>query len=57
MIPKRDAVAEPAPPKEFDQELVDMASYIHNYKVDSDLAVSTIESKQHYKRVIQLIHN
>lgn len=40
MIPKSDAVASPAPAKEFDNEIVDMASYIHNYKVDSDLAVS-----------------
>lgn len=25
--------------REFDPEIKDMASYIHNYKVDSDLAV------------------
>lgn len=35
-----DAFASPAPPAEYDQEIVDMASYIHNYKIDSDLAVS-----------------
>lgn len=41
MIPKSDAMAAPASAREFDQEIVDMASYIHQYKVDSDLAVST----------------
>lgn len=25
--------------REYDQEIKDMASYVHNYKVDSDLAV------------------
>jgi len=40
MIPKSDAMAAPAPAKEFDHEIVDMASYIHSYNVDSDLAVS-----------------
>lgn len=35
-----DAFASPAPAAEYDQEIVDMASYIHNYKIDSDLAVS-----------------
>ena len=25
--------------REFDPEIKDMASYIHNYKIDSDLAV------------------
>lgn len=34
-----DAFAAPAPPAEFDREIVDMASYIHNYKIDSELAV------------------
>ena len=34
-----DAFAAPAPPAEFDKEIVDMASYIHNYKIDSELAV------------------
>lgn len=37
---KDNATAVPAPPKEFDHEIVDMASYIHNYKIDSELAVS-----------------
>jgi 2-methylcitrate dehydratase len=40
MIPKSDAVASPAPKAEFDKEIVDMASYIHNYDIKSDLAVS-----------------
>lgn len=40
MIPKSDAMAAPASANEFDQEIVDMASYVHQYKVDSDLAVS-----------------
>lgn len=40
MIPRNDALASPAPAREFDNEIVDMASYIHNYKVESDLAVS-----------------
>lgn len=26
--------------RQFDPEIKDMASYIHNYKIDSDLAVS-----------------
>jgi hypothetical protein len=37
---KGDAFAAPAPAAQYDQEIVDMASYIHNYKIDSDLAVS-----------------
>ena len=36
---KGDAVASPAAPRDYDPEIVDMASYIHNYNVDSDLAV------------------
>lgn len=32
----------PAPgAKEYDPEIRDMADYIHNYKIDSDLAVRT----------------
>lgn len=38
---KDNATAVPAPPKEFDHEIVDMANYIHNYKIDSELAVSS----------------
>ena len=30
--------------REFDPEIKDMASYIHNYKIDSDLAVSQISA-------------
>jgi hypothetical protein len=29
----------PSGPREYDPEIKDMASYIHNYKIDSDLAV------------------
>ncbi|KAL2354574.1 MmgE/PrpD family-domain-containing protein [Cryomyces antarcticus] len=36
-----DAIASPAEPKQFDHEITDMASYVHNYKVDSDLAFDT----------------
>lgn len=39
MKPNSDAFASPAPAAEFDREITDMASYIHNYKVTSDLAV------------------
>lgn len=47
MIPRSDAMASPAPAKEFDNEIVDMASYIHNYKVDSELAVRSCHEKKH----------
>lgn len=30
-----------AAPRQYDPEINDMASYIHNYKIDSDLAVRT----------------
>lgn len=30
----------PTGPREYDPEIKDMASYIHNYKIDSELAVS-----------------
>ena len=39
MKPNSDAFASPAPAAEFDREIQDMAYYIHNYKVDSELAV------------------
>lgn len=39
MKPNSDAFASPAPAAEFDREITDMASYIHNYKVTSELAV------------------
>ncbi|KAI6959157.1 2-methylcitrate dehydratase, partial [Hortaea werneckii] len=35
------AAAAPKPPQEFDPEIVDMAKYAYNYKVDSDLAIDT----------------
>jgi 2-methylcitrate dehydratase len=35
-----DAIASPSSPNEFDNEIVDVASYVHNYKIDSDVAVS-----------------
>ncbi|KAH0364558.1 putative 2-methylcitrate dehydratase, partial [Aureobasidium melanogenum] len=41
MKPNSDAVASPAPAAEFDREITDMASYIHNYKVTSELAIDT----------------
>lgn len=31
--------------REYDPEIKDMASYVHNFKIDSDLAVSFIPSK------------
>jgi 2-methylcitrate dehydratase len=34
------AAAYPASPNEFDKEIVDVASYVHNYKIESDIAVS-----------------
>ncbi|KAF2149493.1 2-methylcitrate dehydratase [Myriangium duriaei CBS 260.36] len=36
-----DAVASPASAKEFDSEINDMASYVHNYQVKSELALDT----------------
>lgn len=39
MAPQSSYTAAPAPPGDYDKEIVDMASYIHNYKIDSDLAV------------------
>ena len=36
---KSSAPATTSGSREFDPEIKDMASYIHNYKVDSDLAV------------------
>ncbi|KAI9722577.1 MAG: hypothetical protein M1828_004574 [Chrysothrix sp. TS-e1954] len=38
---RANATADPAPAKEFDPEIVEMAKYVHNYKVDSDLAFET----------------
>jgi len=32
----------PAAHKGYDSEIVDMAKYIHGYKIDSELAVSNV---------------
>ena len=37
---KSAVVAEPKAEKDYDPEIVDMAKYIHNYDIKSDLAVS-----------------
>ena len=34
------------PVPEYDPEIKDMASYIHNYKIDSELAVGALDSKR-----------
>jgi len=45
-VPAQGAKADPAPAAEYDQEIVDMASYIHKYKPSSKLAVCDILSHQ-----------
>lgn len=45
------AAAAPKPPQEFDPEIVDMAKYAYNYKVDNDLAVRLNKSKEKEKRI------
>ncbi|MCJ1300195.1 ATP-binding cassette transporter CGR1 [Hypocenomyce scalaris] len=40
-MPALNSSAPPAGPREFDPEIKDMANYIHNYKIDSDLAFDT----------------
>lgn len=47
MKPNSDAIASPAPAAEFDREITDMASYIHNYKVTSELAVCPQSLQRH----------
>jgi 2-methylcitrate dehydratase len=42
MSPLQSGAPPPSKPQEYDPEIKDMASYIHNYKVDSELAVSTL---------------
>ncbi|KAK2747138.1 ATP-binding cassette transporter CGR1 [Myotisia sp. PD_48] len=37
----RSSAPPPSGPREYDPEIVDMASYIHNKKIDSDLAFDT----------------
>lgn len=39
MSPLQQASPAPTTDKSYDPEIKDMADYIHNYKVDSDLAV------------------
>lgn len=39
---KSSALIATAGLREYDPEIKDMASYVHNYKIDSDLAVSSI---------------
>merc|ERR1712000_280457 len=39
--PQSGAAAAPKASQEFDPEIVDMAKYAYNYKVDSDLAIDT----------------
>ena len=34
----------PAGPRQYDPEIKDMARYIHNYKIDSDLAVRQLST-------------
>ncbi|EON68777.1 2-methylcitrate dehydratase [Coniosporium apollinis CBS 100218] len=36
-----NATAVPAPAKEYDHEIVDMAKYVHHYNIDSDVAYDT----------------
>ena len=39
--------------REYDPEIKDMASYVHNYKIDSDLAVSYREAGQRLLELMQ----
>lgn len=39
MSPLQSAGPTSAGPNEYDKEILDVASYVHNYNVDSDLAV------------------
>lgn len=38
----KSAAVPPSGPREYDPEIKDMASYVHNYTVDSDLAVCPV---------------
>lgn len=42
---KHSDLGRPGKAPEFDPEIKDMADYIHNYKIDSDLAVSALISR------------
>ncbi|RMZ92607.1 hypothetical protein DV736_g158, partial [Chaetothyriales sp. CBS 134916] len=39
--PRASAAIPPAPAQAYDKEIDDIASYVHNYKVDSELALDT----------------
>ena len=41
MSPLQSPVIPSPDTKQYDPEIRDMAGYIHNYKIDSDLAVSS----------------
>lgn len=45
--------AAPVLEREYDPEIKDMADYIHNYKVDSELAVRLL---QHRNEKLKLIY-
>jgi 2-methylcitrate dehydratase len=42
MSPLQSGAPAPTGPQKYDTEISDMASYIHNYKIDSELAVSQL---------------
>lgn len=54
MTTLRAAVADPAPARQFDPEITDMASYVHNFDIDSDLAVSSAAAKRPKSRTARL---
>ena len=35
----------PAVARDYDPEIQDMATYVHNYKIDSELAVRTMQAE------------
>lgn len=49
---RSSAPAAAAAPREYDPEIKDIASYVHSYKIDSDLAVSPLA---HYIILIVLL--
>lgn len=44
MAPLQAGTVPPALEREYDPEIKDMATYVHQYKVDSDLAVRNATS-------------
>lgn len=48
MAPQQYAATPPSLEKAYDPEIKDMAAYIHEYKVDSDLAVWIASLCSHY---------